>query len=134
VLDQDQKGKLDPCSNKYQFVGFTNNTYAIYYYNPENESIAKFQNVIFPHITPPNTKIPISSLSEGETQPGNKELDVEKQADQMPGNSDEAGPAEAQDNSSLNHKEFPGIHTRSQLKKNQTPLVQIRTDHGPVRM
>jgi hypothetical protein len=52
----------------------------------------------------------------------------------MPCNSDEAGSAEAEDNSSLNHKEFMGICMRSQLKKNQTPLVQIRTDRGPVRM
>ncbi len=140
VLDQDQKGKLDPCSNKYKFIGLTDNTCAIFYYKPENGVIAKSRNIIFPHPhnPHPDIQIPISSPSEGEPQPNNQQPDVENQeneADQMPGNSTEAGSTDTMDtNSSLNHKESMGIRTRSQLKRTQSPLVQIRMDHGPVRM
>src|SRR5260370_38076624 len=35
---------------------------------------------------------------------------------------------------SPSNKQFSGIRTRAQLKKSNSQLVQIRSDHGPVQM
>ena len=54
VLDQSgTKGKLDPKSNKYKFIGITEETRAFWYYKSNGE-IAKSRNTIFPsyHPTP----------------------------------------------------------------------------------
>src|SRR5260370_10354975 len=37
-------------------------------------------------------------------------------------------------NNSSPIEQFPGIHTRTQLKKSNSSLVQIRSDHSPIQM
>ena len=68
VLNQGHKGKLDPHSHKYKFIGLSDKTRACWYYKLENGEVAKSHNVIFPHSCPtPASYIPVPSLPEGES-------------------------------------------------------------------
>src|SRR5260370_5210293 len=69
VLNQDHKGKLNPQSHKYKFIGLSDETRACWYYKPANGEVAKSHNIIFPHSHPiPTFPIPIPSLPEGESR------------------------------------------------------------------
>src|SRR5260221_674415 len=41
VLNQDAKGKLDPCSHKFKFIGLSDETCTCWYYKPGNGKVAK---------------------------------------------------------------------------------------------
>ena len=84
VLNQGHKGKLDPCSHKYKFIGLSDETRASWYYKPENGEVAKSCNIIFPCSCPtPASYIPVPSLPEGESgsindeQASQETIDVE---------------------------------------------------------
>src|SRR6266850_4470763 len=69
VLNQDHKGKLDPQSHKYKFIGLSDETCTCWYYKPANGEVAKSCNIIFPHSHPiPTFPIPIPSPPEGESR------------------------------------------------------------------
>ncbi len=69
VLNQDHKGKLDPQSHKYKFIGLSDETHACWYYKPANGKVAKLYNIIFPRSHPiPTFPIPIPSPPEGESR------------------------------------------------------------------
>ncbi len=72
VLNQGAKGKLDPRSNKYIFIGLSDDTHAYWYYKPRNGKVAKSQNVVFPHSKLNSSiSIPFPSQPEGENGHGN---------------------------------------------------------------
>src|SRR5260370_38468877 len=66
VLNQGAKGKLNPRSNKYIFIGLSDDTHTYWYYRPGNSEVAKSQNVIFPCSTNSSISIPFPSQPEGE--------------------------------------------------------------------
>src|SRR5260370_41642447 len=117
------------------------------YYKPENGEVGKSHNVIFLHLHPINSYIPVPSLPEGESgsiddeQASQETHDIEAElmpedwatnsinsmqhsiSDNLPSNTDLPG-----------NKQFSGIQTHAQLKKSNSQLVQLRSDHGPVQM
>src|SRR5258708_29494458 len=142
VLNQDHKGKLNPCSHKYKFLGLLDETCACWYYKPKNGEVVKSHNIIFPH-SHPTSHIPIPSPPEGEYGPIDEQAAQETQegeAELMPedqtGNSIDDPIHLLPDNapSEDNSQQFLGIWTCTQLKKSNTPLVQLKSDHGPVQM
>src|SRR5260370_27607394 len=161
VLNQDHKGKLDPRSHKYKFIGLSDETHACWYYKPTNGEVAKLHNIIFPHSHPiPTFPIPIPSPPEGESgsidgQSSQEDPDDTQETTdddlETPDNKAELMPdnravgsfddpihslpdnTPSNDNSSP-IEQFPGIHTHTQLKKSNSSLVQIRSDHGPIQM
>ena len=73
VLNQGTKGKLDPRSNKYVFIGLSDDTRAYWYYKPRNGEVAKSRNIVFPRSTNSSISIPFPSQPEGENGPGNSQ-------------------------------------------------------------
>ncbi len=137
VLDQGQIGKLDPHSNKFKFIGLMDNTRTYHYYKPDSGNIAKSRNVIFLHSTPEyNIQTPGPSPPEGESQPHvQADKPTEDRVEFMPDNSfdDSVEDLNSSANNDPHCEGFLGIRTRRQLREANSPLVQIRTDHGPVR-
>src|SRR6266850_7071014 len=161
VLNQGYKGKLNPRSHKYKFIGLLDETRACWYYKPANGEVAKLCNIIFPHSHPiPTFPIPIPSPPEGESRsidgqssqedPDNTQEttddDLETPDDKVEltpnnravGSFDDSihslpDNTPSNDNSSP-IEQFLGICTHTQLKKSNSSLVQIRSDHGPIQM
>src|SRR5260370_2634238 len=161
VLNQDHKGKLDPRSHKYKFIGLSDETHACWYYKPANGEVAKSRNIIFPCSHPiPTFPIPIPSLPEGESgsidgQSSQEDPDdtqettdddletPDNKAELMPDNwavgSFDNPIHSLPDNTPSNNnsspiEQFLGICTCTQLKKSNSSLVQIRSDHSPIQM
>src|SRR5260370_14929688 len=156
VLNQGHKGKLDPCSHKYKFIGLMDKTHASWYYKPENGEVGKLCNVIFLHSCP-TTYILVPSLPEGESGSIDDEQ-ASQETGESPDDDQETHDIEAelmpedQATDSINsmqhsipditpsrsdapsNEQFSGIQTHAQLKKSNSQLVQIRSDHGPVQM
>ncbi len=142
VLNQDHKGKLDPRSHKYKFLGLSDETRACWYYKPKNGEVTKSRNIIFPR-SHPTSHIPIPSLPEGEYGPIDEQVAQETQEGEVElipkdqtGDSIDDPIHSLPDNtpSEDNSQQFSGIQTRTQLKKSNTLLVQLKSDHGPIQM
>ena len=144
VLNQDHKGKLNPHSHKYKFLGLSDETHACWYYKPDNGEVAKLCNIIFPCSHPsPTSHIPIPSPPEGEYGPideqaaqETQEGEVELMPEDRTANSIDDPIHSLPDNapSEADSQQFSGIQTCTQLKKSNTLLVQLKSDHGPVQM
>ena len=105
--------------------------------------MAKSRNVIFPRSSPPSTShIPLPGPPEGEYRPGNLQV-----AQETPeGEAESISESQAPD--PIDHPiqllpdnappaddllQFLQIRTRAQNRASDSPLVQIRSDHGAVQ-
>src|SRR5260370_39035200 len=140
VLNQGHKGKLDPHSHKYKFIGLTDKTHASWYYKPENGEVSKLCNVIFPCSRPINAYIPVPSLPEGESGSIDNEQ-ASQETGESPDDNQETHEIEEElmpkdwatdsidsieqsipditpsRSDSPSNKQFSGIQTHTQLKK-----------------
>src|SRR5260370_4273618 len=149
VLNQGAKGKLNPRSNKYIFIGLSDDTRTYWYYKPGNGEVAKSQNVIFPCSTNSSISIPFPSQPEGENGHGNLQAAQETldgEVDLMPKDcavdstnvelipsnraTHSIDPIQPPDNIAPDPLQFLQIQTHAQSQATNSPLVQIRSDHG----